>query len=480
MRLPTISDYVSTLANPEGVFRTLGGGEDAGGSGCAVPIEVDRDIYREIELRAGNSAAVFTYTFDGKTAGKTDSKTEGNIDCKIGEGARSVGRRRFLKCYIRPNPYLRPIYRYVEKHRPPLLADVRLLRDELYVHPLAGGDRWVDVVEGEWTEGETLDAVSARMAGGEDGKGLLRLARTFDVLCRELLVQEWAHGDLKPENIVVGKGGVMTLVDCDAMWLPEFAGLPAAELGTPAYRHPARSAAHFDKRIDDYPAMLVSASLHALALDPSLFARYNTSDNIIFSPAELVEGRSAAFGDVAELFARRGRARELRMLEACCTEYIASGTRSGDFSATADDAGRFFEMTACRCDDRDGGSAGGFSDGFADGCDDKPDGRLVVAERAGKWGYADADGRFRIAPFWDEALEFRQRDEFPAEIIAEIIAETLAETGNDPDEHLPADVAAVRLGRWWHLIDRRGNLLATGLSQEEIRTVRKIPLKCCF
>jgi DNA-binding helix-hairpin-helix protein with protein kinase domain len=95
------------------------------------------------------------------------------------------------------------------------------------------------------------------------------LARNFDILCGELLAQEWAHGDLKPENIVVASDGGMTPVDCDAMWIPAFAGRRACELGTPPYRHPERDESWFDKRIDDYSIKFISAALHALALDPT-------------------------------------------------------------------------------------------------------------------------------------------------------------------------------------------------------------------
>jgi hypothetical protein len=245
MLLPYITDYISTLDNPSGVFRTLEN------------IAVERDIYGEPDFRAGNSAAIFTYPDH-------------------------CGKRRSLKCYIRPNPYLHTIYSYVEQLRSPLLPSVRLLREELYVHSLSGDAGWVDLVEGEWTDGQTLDAI-VRKAIHTGNKTLLReLADAFDILCRRLSAEEWAHGDLKPENIIVrsetsdGCTGTvcvppnvsLTLIDCDAMWIPALAGQKAVELGTPPWRDPERTAAHFDKHIDDYPMMTISSSLHAIAVAP--------------------------------------------------------------------------------------------------------------------------------------------------------------------------------------------------------------------
>lgn len=240
---PTITDYIGTLENPGGVFRTLG------------EVCVERDIYGGVRLRAGNSAAVFRYVAPG-------------------------GERRLLKCYIRPNRHLRAIYEYVERRRPALLPHVRLLREEMFVHT-SGGERWVDVVEGEWVEGNTLAAVVARATRTGDRKRLGELAGAFDVLWSRLAEAEWAHGDLKPENIIVTPGGTLTPIDCDAMWIPSLKGEMAAELGTPPYRHPSRTASDFDKSIDDHPARLISTALCTLASHPELWPEYTTFEDFI-------------------------------------------------------------------------------------------------------------------------------------------------------------------------------------------------------
>lgn len=346
-------------------------------------MRAERDIYREIALRAGNSAAIFTY--------------------------RRGGGRRLLKCHIRPNPRLREIYDYIETRRPALLPEIRLLRDELYVYRLSGDEGWSDVVEGEWVEGETLDTVIARAAKSGDAKRLTELAEIFDGMCHTLLAQEWAHGDLKPENIVIHGDGNFTLIDCDAMWIPAFGGQKAAELGTPGYRHPERGAACFGKRIDDYSMLLISASLHALAAEPRLYAEFNTPENLLLNPAEVVGNSSAACARIAGLFARRGMARELAMLEMCslpCAE-------------DADARPFFASCENCAC------------------------GELLVFERSGRWGFADKGGNECIAPFWDEALGFRN------------------------------ELAAVRLKGWWHMVEMSGKVVAAGLSYDEMRDLRR-------
>ncbi len=244
MLRPTITDYIAALENPEGVFRTLG------------KLSVRRDIYGAVEFLAGNSAAIFRHTA-------------------------ADGGQRFLKCYIRPNRHLHTIYDYVERRRPALLPEVRLLREEVFVHRPDSAAGWVDVVEGEWTEGQTLAAALARAAARNDGERLVQLARAFDALTRQLAAAEWAHGDLKPENIVVKPGGALALIDCDAMWIPALTGERAAELGTPPYSDPGRTAADFDKTVDDHPARLIARGIRALADRPELRAGYTTFEELL-------------------------------------------------------------------------------------------------------------------------------------------------------------------------------------------------------
>lgn len=279
---PSITDYLATLENPAGVFRTLFPARDD------APV-FERDLYGELAFRAGNAAAVFRFLRDG--------------------------RWRLLKLYIRPNPYLREIYEYVElvqregRTGASILPRVRLLRDELFVLSPSGSSGWVDVVEGEWIEGVTLASFDVRsdfatgltapvckvcaqstnhsIAVASDKASKQKAA--LEELFHELRDAEWAHGDLKPENIIVSRSGKelspnssrsgttttsefrMTLIDCDAMWIPSFGehtddhpcGRPAVELGTSPWSVRATQAAlrqtqeyasvPFDKSIDDYP-----------------------------------------------------------------------------------------------------------------------------------------------------------------------------------------------------------------------------------
>ena len=252
-RVHTLLQYLNSLHDPAGLLRTLG------------EIEVCRNSDGRLCYTAGNSAVVF----------------------KI----RHEGRLKSLRCYTSAAPNRAAIY-----------GD-RLLGRELFVYNAPDRGEWVDVVVDEWIEGTTLSEAIAAAAETRDRTRLTALSAAFDRLGLEMLRDEWAHGDLKPENIIVTPCGELRLIDFDAAFLPAFAGMTSPELGTAAFRHPTRTASDFDTSLDDYPIALISTALHALALDPALYDRYRDRDGLLFDPPQIA--RDFALREVLALFERR-------------------------------------------------------------------------------------------------------------------------------------------------------------------------------
>ena len=98
-----------------------------------------------------------------------------------------------------------------------------------------------------------------------------------DILCRFcrmsywLLSQSFAHGDLKPDNILVRADGSLVLVDYDGFYVPAMEGQDARELGSPDFRHPLRTAQDFNGHIDDFSVATIALSLMAISLDWQLY-----------------------------------------------------------------------------------------------------------------------------------------------------------------------------------------------------------------
>ncbi|MBQ4279660.1 MAG: WG repeat-containing protein [Rikenellaceae bacterium] len=269
MRPPTINQYIDSLSQPYGLLRTLH------------DMEAVRDHYGDVSVCAGNYAAVF------HLAGRD--------------------RDLALKCYTRPDPALHAIYDYLAQLRKPYLLEARYLPHEIYIYDDYDQGRYVDAVAMAWANGETLGCAVRRACLCSDRNRLHALAAAFDTLADDLLRQPWAHGDLKPDNIVVGPDNGLTLLDYDSLFIPPFAGRTATQLGTPSFQHPLRDRTMYDKRIDDYSIALISASLHALAENPALYAAYNRDDLLILDPAEVVAGRSSLHGKLLQHWADRDR-----------------------------------------------------------------------------------------------------------------------------------------------------------------------------
>ena len=257
----TLGQYLFSLDDPRGLTRTLG------------ELDVCRDGQGRPLYTSGNSAVIFRI--------------------------RHEGRIRALRCFLRPMSHLREIY-----------GD-RLLERELYLYTDSGKGVWTDVVLSDWIEGVSLRQAVEEAVRTRDTERLRFLSESFDRLAADLVADDRAHGDLKPENIIVATDGTLRMIDFDAMFLPAFAGSRSPELGTASYQHPARTARDFDASLDDYPAALISTALQALRLDPTLLDRYGDRDGLIFDPPHIA--RDPALHEVLELFERAGLALPYRI-----------------------------------------------------------------------------------------------------------------------------------------------------------------------
>ena len=172
------------------------------------------------------------------------------------------------------------------------LTPFRYLDKEIFVESQSTNDEEFPVVLMDWVEGETLDRyIQSHLA---DPNALRLLAFQFSRLASWLLSQPFAHGDLKPDNILVRSDGTLTLVDYDGMYVPTMQGRSARELGSPDFRHPLRTAERFNEHIDDFPLAVILLSLKALSLSPTLWNTYGASDRLLFSASDYRDLSSCA------------------------------------------------------------------------------------------------------------------------------------------------------------------------------------------
>lgn len=139
----------------------------------------------------------------------------------------------------------------------------------------------------EWVDGEPLDAYIRHKIKDKDSLSLL--SYRFGCFAQWLLSQPFAHGDIKPDNILVRGDGTLVAIDYDGMYVPAMEGQRAEENGTPDFRHPKRTLEIFDEHIDDFTLASMALALEAIALEPSLLDEFSPKDRLLFSESDFLD-----------------------------------------------------------------------------------------------------------------------------------------------------------------------------------------------
>lgn len=144
---------------------------------------------------------------------------------------------------------------------------------------------WYPILKMRWVDGDTLDLYVQKHH--KDAERISKLSSDFHDLVMQLETADIAHGDLQHGNIIVSSEG-LRLVDYDALFVPELAGLNNLEFGHPNYQHPLRAPNHFDPSVDNFSTWLIHASLLAIKSDPSLFSTFGGGDEtLLFKRTDL-------------------------------------------------------------------------------------------------------------------------------------------------------------------------------------------------
>ena len=197
----------------------------------------------------------------------------------------STGRLFAVKCFIKEQEGRGERYAKITDElqfvSSPYILHVQYIDRELFVNTTNCDEEEFPVLVMDWVDGQPLDAYLRENL--DDEYVLQMLAYRFCNMGAWLLSQPFAHGDLKPDNILVRDDGTLVLVDYDGMYVPSMKGEKAYEIGSPDFRHPQRTAYDFDEHIDDFSIASIALSLKAISFDSSLYGIYSESDRLLFS-----------------------------------------------------------------------------------------------------------------------------------------------------------------------------------------------------
>ena len=249
MNYPLISEYIEAIKSPEDNFEEL------------TNLRPVLDGDGEPIMSSGNFAVIF----------KMQDESTGNFYA--------------LKCFTKNQEGRAEAYHQIAAELKdvdsPYLVSLRYLDKELFVDTNQTTETEFPVLLMDWVDGKTLDKYLRENL--DDKYALELLAYRFSQLAQWLIHQPFAHGDLKPDNILARDDGTLVLVDYDGMYVPAMKGQKARELGSPDFRHPLRTENDFGEHIDDFPLVSILLSLKAISLQPEFLEQYGAKDRLLFS-----------------------------------------------------------------------------------------------------------------------------------------------------------------------------------------------------
>ena len=195
-----------------------------------------------------------------------------------------TGKYYALKCFTEEQQGRADAYRQIADELgmvdSPYIISVKYMEKELFVDSQCEEDEF-PVLLMDWVDGETMEAYIA--ANYHNQSDMSMLCYRFGKMAAWLRSQSFAHGDVKPDNIIIRPDGSLSLVDYDGMFVPTMKGCKSPTIGTKNFCHPLRTMDDFDETIDDFSLASIALSLKAISMNSTLLDTFGASDRLLFS-----------------------------------------------------------------------------------------------------------------------------------------------------------------------------------------------------
>ncbi len=372
MNYPTYYQYIQSLSNPRELLHRLGD----------VSVVLGDD--GEPLMSSGNFGVVFKVEYSGEF--------------------------KALKCFTRHQEHRSHAYEIISKRllpQSPYIIAHSYLKDEIRVFE-GNNSHTYDVLLMDWVEGETMTSFIIRALYNDNFEALMRLKSKFVEFALWLLRQDFAHGDLKPDNIMVREGGELTLVDYDGVYLSELAPLGHRELGTPRYQHPTRGEQPFSGEVDNYSLLLICATLDALSRGECWVSEVFINEHAVFTPELLLAKDDAIFNKISSedpQFAKNYKGLDDQINHTTLIQLFENLSTSPQGSLeSGEDCELYWNQGKCGLVDRDN-----VVKIEARYCKIKNFSEGLVAFSDGKcWGYLDEGSNVKIPPIYHSAEDFSE------------------------------------------------------------------------
>ena len=209
-----------------------------------------------------------------------------------------------IKCFTKNQEGRAEAYREIAEElknvSSPYLVSIQYLEKELFVDTDQTTETEFPVLLMDWVDGKPLDKY---LRENIERKHILEtLLDNFYQLAEWLVSRPFAHGDLKPDNILVKSDGTLVLVDYDGMYVPAMKGQKSREIGSPDFCHPQRDENLFTEHIDDFSILSILLSLCIVFVNKNYLARYGAEDRLLFSKNDYLNiHKSIVFNDIPSI-----------------------------------------------------------------------------------------------------------------------------------------------------------------------------------
>ena len=197
---------------------------------------------------------------------------------------KGTGKYYALKCFTEEQEGRADAYRQIADELDMVdssyITSVKYMEKELFVDSQCEEDEF-PVLLMDWVEGETMEAYIAAYYHNQSAMSML--CYRFGKMAAWLRSQSFAHGDIKPDNIIIRPDGSLSLVDYDGMFVPAMKGSKSPTIGTKDFCHPLRTIDDFDETIDDFSLASIALSLKAISMNSTLLDTFGASDRLLFS-----------------------------------------------------------------------------------------------------------------------------------------------------------------------------------------------------
>ena len=249
MEYPLISEYREAILSAEDNFNELSS------------LRPVLDSHGDPVMSSGNFAVVF----------KMRDENDGKMYA--------------VKCFTRDQVNRRENYMAISSFfsktsRGKYFISVKFYDNELFVDSGQTSESEFPVVVMDWVDGCGLEEYIENNTTNESK--LNTLYENFRNLVEDLLPSNFAHGDLKPDNILVQADGSIVLVDYDAMFVPALQGMQSSETGTPQFQYSNRKPTDFNEYIDDYAGVYLTLMIKLITIEGKPMSFYLSMEREAF------------------------------------------------------------------------------------------------------------------------------------------------------------------------------------------------------